>query len=113
MASPATSPAQYPAGSGVGVSVLLRPPHGFEGPFLARKDRDPGDLAVDHGVERGVGASNRNAAAPAASRLEYGGKDRAGAEVGEALDFIDIFVERPHEARDRLGDRLVSVGYFE
>ena len=29
--SPATSPAQYPAGSGVGVSVLLRQPHGFEG----------------------------------------------------------------------------------
>ena len=29
--SPATSPAQYPAGSGVGVSVLLRQPQGFEG----------------------------------------------------------------------------------
>src|SRR4029079_14328695 len=29
--SPATSPAQYLAGSGVGVSVLLRQPHGFEG----------------------------------------------------------------------------------
>ena len=29
--SPATSPAQYPAGSGVGVSVLLRQAHGFEG----------------------------------------------------------------------------------
>ena len=28
--SPATSPAQYPAGSGVGVSVLLRQPHRFE-----------------------------------------------------------------------------------
>src|SRR3954469_5338147 len=27
--SPATSPAQYPAGSGVGVSVLLKQPEGF------------------------------------------------------------------------------------
>src|SRR5437762_5303705 len=33
--SPATSPAQYPAGSGVGVSVLFRQPHGFEGFRLA------------------------------------------------------------------------------
>src|SRR5687768_7752809 len=31
--SPATSPAQYRAGSGVGVSVLLGQPHGFEGFF--------------------------------------------------------------------------------
>src|SRR3954468_15939588 len=29
--SPATSPAQYPAASGVGVSVLLRQSQGFEG----------------------------------------------------------------------------------
>src|SRR3954447_6905867 len=29
--SPATSPAQYPAGSGVGVNVWLRQAHGFEG----------------------------------------------------------------------------------
>ena len=36
--SPATSPAQYPAGSGVGVSVLLRQPHGFEG-FALRPGR--------------------------------------------------------------------------
>src|SRR5439155_781241 len=33
--SPATSPAQYPAASGVGVSVLLRQAHGFEGFRLA------------------------------------------------------------------------------
>src|SRR3954447_17749570 len=38
--SPATSPAQYPAGSGVGVTVLLRQPHGFEGllPLLVETD---------------------------------------------------------------------------
>ena len=37
--SPATSPAQYPAGSGVGVSVLLRQAHGFEGLGSVRRER--------------------------------------------------------------------------
>src|SRR5687767_8971949 len=44
--SPATSPAQYPAGSGVGVSVLLRQPHGFEGFGLAVEDAPPDRLLI-------------------------------------------------------------------
>src|SRR3954467_8184400 len=44
--SPGTSPAQYPAGSGVGVSVLLRQAHGFEGLPLVSEERHPNDLAV-------------------------------------------------------------------
>ncbi len=39
--SPATSPAQYLAGSGVGVSVLLRQPHGFEGRGAASRKSSP------------------------------------------------------------------------
>src|SRR3954453_4350213 len=46
MASPATSPAQYPAGSGAGGSVLLPHPHGFEGVGMSFKGLPPDDLAV-------------------------------------------------------------------
>src|SRR6266513_1872208 len=46
MASPATSPAQYPAASGVGVSVLLRQPHGFEGLGPRAEAGPPDDLAA-------------------------------------------------------------------
>src|SRR4051794_26806561 len=44
--SPATSPAQYPAGSGVGVSVLLRQPHGFEGLGWVHVDVPSDDLSA-------------------------------------------------------------------
>jgi hypothetical protein len=44
----ATSPAQYPAGSGVGVSVLLRQPHGFEGFGVIPEELDSDDLALAH-----------------------------------------------------------------
>src|SRR6266542_4090608 len=44
--SPATSPAQYPAASGVGVSILLHQAHGFEGIGAVRKDLQPDHLAV-------------------------------------------------------------------
>src|SRR3954447_4933317 len=44
--SPVTSPAQYPAGSGVGVSVLLRQPHGFEGLGVIPEVLDHHDLAL-------------------------------------------------------------------
>src|SRR4051812_6568558 len=46
--SPATSPAQYPAGSGVGVSVLLREPHRFEGLSAIPVKREAHDLASLH-----------------------------------------------------------------
>src|SRR6185503_15605838 len=46
--SPATSPEQYPAGSGVGVSVLLRQPHGFEGRSAFGVDHQSYCLATSH-----------------------------------------------------------------
>src|ERR1051325_3660695 len=52
--SPATSPAQYPAGSGVGVSVLLRQPHGFEGFCKIPEVFDLKDHAVAHRVDGGA-----------------------------------------------------------
>src|SRR5689334_25351995 len=59
--SPATSPAQYPAGSGIGVSVLLRQPHSFEG-FGPRVEvgppeappAPPADHLPEHLLDRGV-----------------------------------------------------------
>src|SRR3954462_14377927 len=45
---PATSPAQYPAGSGVGVSVLLRQPQGFEGLRVIPEELLVDDLAPAH-----------------------------------------------------------------
>src|SRR4029079_11177222 len=47
--SPATSPAQYPAGSGVGVCVLLRQPYGLKRVLAHRKELETGSLAVTHG----------------------------------------------------------------
>src|SRR5215213_5928849 len=44
--SPATSPAQYRAGSGVGVSVLLREAHGFEGPLRISESPEVDDLSL-------------------------------------------------------------------
>ena len=49
--SPATSPAQYPAGSGVGVSVLLRQAHGFEGFRLAHVELHVDDQPVPERVD--------------------------------------------------------------
>src|ERR1043166_258788 len=46
--SPATSPAQYPAGSGVGVSVLLREPQGLEGLGAFGVDHQSYRFAVSH-----------------------------------------------------------------
>ena len=44
--SPATSPAQYPAGSGVGVSVLLRRPYGTKMPCRRKTVLSAGVLAT-------------------------------------------------------------------
>ena len=49
--SPATSPAQYPAGSGVGVSVLLRQAHGFEGFRLVQEALHLHDLSFAQRVD--------------------------------------------------------------
>src|SRR6185437_5942982 len=49
--SPATSPAQYPAGSGVAVSVLLRQSRGFEGLLLSCVLSAPDDSAVTEHAE--------------------------------------------------------------
>jgi hypothetical protein len=38
--------AQYPAGSGVGVSVLVRQPHGFEGFGVTRVEEHANELSV-------------------------------------------------------------------
>src|SRR3954447_18006362 len=49
--SPATSPAQYPAGSGVGVSVLLRQPEGFEGLRMVPEVLHAEDPPLTHRVD--------------------------------------------------------------
>ena len=74
--SPATSPAQYPAGSGVGVSVLLRQARGFEG-FLRPRTDGSDDLAVavpsrHSGTARLCLSSIR--AAPVHSYIEHDGR---------------------------------------
>ena len=87
--SPATSPAQYPAGSGVGVNVLVRQPHGFEGFALGRSSADRRDPAARSVIRRRHGRSSAATAAAAgpakcATRLaalrrrELGDRRRAG-----------------------------------
>ena len=56
--SPATSPAQYPAGSAVEVSVLLRQPHGFEGFGRSWKKAPPDALPVPPPVSAQKVSSN-------------------------------------------------------
>src|SRR5437867_1706099 len=51
MVSPATSPAQYPAGSGVCGSVLVREPHGFEGFGVIPEKLHEEQFALAHGVD--------------------------------------------------------------
>src|SRR5438552_16914128 len=48
MVSAATSPAQYPAGSGVGASVLLRQARGFERLSATGEDLQSHGLALAH-----------------------------------------------------------------
>src|SRR5689334_14302451 len=68
--SPATSPAQYPAGSGLGVSVLLRQPHGFEGLGVVPEEIDRDDPAVpDRGDSREFHVHLRALPAPYPTKL--------------------------------------------
>src|SRR6266480_1728421 len=60
--SPATSPAQYPAASGIGVSVLLRQPHGFEGRSVVEKFLGSDTQALAHLKHRAKWRVNRDAA---------------------------------------------------
>src|SRR3954453_19281837 len=72
--SPATLPAQYPAGSGVGVSVLLRQPHGFEGLGLGRKYPKPPEPAIAHCPDMPNAFFDRDSALPA-QRPNVEGRD--------------------------------------
>src|SRR3954447_20122601 len=72
--SPATLPAQYPAGSGVGVSVLLRQPHGFEGLGLGRKYPKPPEPAIAQRPDMPPAFLDRDPALPA-QRPNVEGRD--------------------------------------
>src|SRR5207247_1712638 len=62
--SPATSPAQYPAGSGVGVSVLLRQPDGFEGVLPRLVHDHPLDCSVADCPHKGATSSHLDPVTP-------------------------------------------------
>src|SRR6185436_21100757 len=53
---------EYPAGSGVGVSVLCRQPGGFEGFFQGVVLIDPGDLVIPDFIDPGELVLDRDAA---------------------------------------------------
>jgi hypothetical protein len=78
--------AQYPAGSGLGVSVLLRQPHGFKGFGLRLKDARPNDSTtpqrkdvVDSGLDGAPGATPTSVCASDC--------DNAVAGIDEFCDF--------------------------
>src|SRR5712691_6523347 len=62
-----TVTAQYPAGSGVGLSVLLRQPHGFESLRLSRVGREANELAVAPLAHPGEGHADLESTRPALS----------------------------------------------
>src|SRR4051794_13770221 len=100
--SPATSPAQYPAGSGVCVSVLLRQPHGFEGLRLVVVVVDPRDLAVSESGDDGVLALDANAtSAPSGPHNDE--RNDLIARVNEALKLHRVALEGLAPVRQPLG----------
>src|SRR5256885_1445888 len=92
MASPATSPAQYPAGSGVGVSVLLRQPHGFEGLLAPREDLAPGQLSVPEGPKRSD-LEFEHSARPAGLKADKQVDHDLFASLEELLRLVDHLLE--------------------
>src|SRR3954454_23311385 len=102
--SSATSPAQYPAGSGVGVSVLLRQPHGFEGLRMVREELHTEDLALAQGVDvrvLHVGLGATAFATPDEPRRN------AVANIDEVADlFKGVGIPRVAELLDLAPDRL-------
>jgi hypothetical protein len=75
--SPATSPAQYLAGSGVGVSVLFRQPQSFECVLPLLVQRDPLDCSVADRPNKGGTSHRLDSVTPPAvhrPRNHYGGE---------------------------------------
>ena len=92
------------------MSVLLRQTDGFEGLFLVWKEGEPGDLAVDHGIQHGEGLPDGNAAALSSFFLGYDDEYCTRVEVGKLFYFIVVILERPDSVPHRLGHLFVSVG---
>src|SRR5215210_7944000 len=105
--SPATSTAQYPAGSGVGVSVFLGQPGGFEGLLAIVEHLHLSDLASGEPPDREVGALHRHAAATSNLALA---DDRQNpvASVDQLLDFEVDLAKGGEEFAPALPHTLVS-----
>jgi hypothetical protein len=78
--SPATSAAQYPAGSGVGVSVLLRQPHGFEGLRTIHEIMLPHHQATAQGRDLVEPCADGHTA-PGSAPAEFGGDEQVVSKV--------------------------------
>jgi hypothetical protein len=92
MASPATSPVQYPAGSGLGVSVLLQQAHGFEGIFVGVVGTKSAELGRPNRPHVGEVALDDPLAATDASRVVKQDDDLV-ASLHEAHDPQGVVVE--------------------